>query len=175
MDPLLSIWQARQSLSVSEDTRWKSLSFLLRTYATVEPPPLHLVTSVRAIMLGQGTVMVVRDPHGRHILPGGRREPGEALLATLARELREETGWQASDPRLIGVRHFHHRDPMPAGYPYPYPDFLQLVYAARLDAIDPAGREPDGFELEATLMPVEDARALPLSPGERLLLDAARS
>jgi 8-oxo-dGTP diphosphatase len=38
------------------------------------------------------------------ILPGGCKEPGEAPLACLARELREELGdVRALDPQLVGV------------------------------------------------------------------------
>jgi ADP-ribose pyrophosphatase YjhB (NUDIX family) len=56
-------------------------------------------------------VLVVRDPHEIHILPGGRRAHGETFEQTAVREVREETGWNVGDLHLLGVKHFHHLSP----------------------------------------------------------------
>ena len=50
-------------------------------------------------------VLVVRDPGGQDVMPGGRLEAGESLEDALRREVAEETGWTISRLRRIGFRH----------------------------------------------------------------------
>jgi 8-oxo-dGTP pyrophosphatase MutT (NUDIX family) len=159
--------------AVETDT-WGALRLQVSTYLTrTLPATLALVSSVRAIVLRGGEVLVARDPTRRHILPGGRREAGETVEQTLRREVREETGWEIGPGRLIGLLHFHHLTERPAEYRYPYPDFLHLVYAASGVRCDPAARVADDYELEAVMVPLDGAEALPLMRGERALLAAA--
>ena len=55
------------------------------------PGPIRTVAAV--IRDGDGRVLLVRKHgSGTFIQPGGKREPGEDALATLARELEEELG-----------------------------------------------------------------------------------
>ena len=143
------------------------------TYAleAAASPPLELVTSVRAILTRGAEMMVVRDPGGEHIVPGGRVEDGEGLLDALKRELLEETGWSVrGDPARIGMFHFHILSPKPARYRYPYPDFLQLLYKAEADRYFPEEMEVGGFELGAAFRSHGDVQRLPLTAGELALL-----
>ena len=134
-------------------------------------PPLSLVTSVRAVLMRGSQVMVMRDPDGEHIVPGGRLDDGEGLLEALRRELLEETGWTVrGEPLLIGMFHYHILSPKPAGHRYPYPDFLQLLYLAEADRHFPEAMEVDGFELDAQFRSRDQVNSLSLSAGEIALL-----
>ena len=70
---------------------------------TAAPGTIRTVAAV--IVDGQGRVLLVRK-HGSStfIQPGGKREPGEDALATLARELDEELGVRllAASARRLG-------------------------------------------------------------------------
>lgn len=161
-----------------EQVAWHSGQIRLQvdTYLDSLLPPLELVTSVRAVVLQPGQVLVVRNPDQTHIVPGGRREAREDLLETLARELVEETGWRCTDFHLLGFWHLHHLTPRPPGFRFPYPDFLHLIYAARAVARAdiPAAAVPDEYELESAFLPLAEARRLPFEQrGLILLLDAA--
>ena len=82
--------------------------------------------------------------------------------------------WRHSrHPRQFAVLHFHHLTPKPAGHEYPYPDFLQPIFAVEAEtfqrrAIKRAGEIESGSRMTPT------KRALDvLEPGQRLLLEAA--
>lgn len=156
-----------------EDACWGELRLHVTTYLSRDLPPAELITSARAVVLRADGVLVVRDPVGVHILPGGRRKAGETLEQAVRREVLEETGWAIDPPRLLGVKHFRHVSPKPARYLYPYPDFFQVVYAAQAHRFDPSGRETDGYELDAEFQPTAEVQRLPCPPSERVFLAAA--
>jgi 8-oxo-dGTP pyrophosphatase MutT (NUDIX family) len=142
-------------------------------YLGEEIPPLDAVTSVRSLVFQGGQILVVRDPHGNHIVPGGRREEGEALEATLRREILEETGWTLGVVSLLGFMHFHHLGPKPPEYRYPYPDFVQLVFRAEAGGIVPGAAVTGGWELGSAFHPIAQLAGLNLSSRDRFFLDAA--
>jgi ADP-ribose pyrophosphatase YjhB (NUDIX family) len=156
--------------------RWNDspLQLELKSYLIDAPPPAEYVTSVRAIFVREGRVGVMTNLDGtRHILPGGRVESDEDWLTTLRRELLEEGGWSFSKADLLGVISFRHLTPLPEGYPYPYPDFLQVVYLAQGSAAGDAARKESDYEVDAALVPIEEAHSLPLGTGSKMFLQAA--
>ena len=145
------------------------LEFTLTTVLGGDSPPDRLVTSVRCIVLRENHVLVMTDRDGsRHILPGGRREPNESFVQAVQRELLEETGLAVDLTEVIGYLVFDHLLPRPAGYVYPYPRFMQLVFAGRA----PGTALPhcvDEWAVEASFEPI--AEVLPhMAPSQQVLL-----
>lgn len=181
MEPDLAAFLARHAPQTQESAVWGGGAHPLRitAYLGHELPPLAYVTSVRSIVLGDGdgdgdaTALVLRDRDGLHILPGGRREPGETLEETLRREVLEETGWTLRAPTPLCFLHFRHLSPRPLGHPYPHPDFVQVVYMAQADAYEPDARVADNHELGSDFRPLAAVRALALTAHEQLYLAAA--
>jgi 8-oxo-dGTP pyrophosphatase MutT (NUDIX family) len=171
----LSAFLARHEPAAREVTVWHGgqLQLAVSSYLCAELPPLELVTSVRCVVLRGDSVMVVRDPRETHILPGGRREPGESLEETLERELLEETGWQITEAALLGFRHLRHLTPRPAGYRYPFPEFFQNIYCGSASAWTPGARHPQDDVLEVRFLPAGDLHRLELPPGQQQFLEAA--
>jgi len=120
MEPDLAAFLARHTPQTQESAVWGGGTHPLRitAYLGHELPPLAYVTSVRSVVFHDATALVLRDRDGLHILPGGRREPGETIEETLRREVLEETGWTLRAPTLLGFLHFHHLSPRPPGHPY---------------------------------------------------------
>jgi 8-oxo-dGTP pyrophosphatase MutT (NUDIX family) len=131
----------------------------ITSYVTDILPPVEHVRSVRCVAFRGDSVLALRDQVGAHVLPGGRREPGETLHETLERELLEETGWTIGTPRLIGVvrlRWLQERPPhLPEGSPY-YPEFLWLIHTAEVEAHRPEAFQPQEGDGVPVFLPLSD-------------------
>ena len=64
-----------------------------------------MIDKVGSLTIRDGRVLLCRKAKGTQllILPGGKREDGEASLVCLNRELQEELGVSAESPELLGV------------------------------------------------------------------------
>src|SRR5919108_2169262 len=67
--------------------------------------PGRRMGAAAAIFNAQGNVLLVHHNYGRFNweLPGGASDPGEPIVDTALRELREETGLRAVAERLTGI------------------------------------------------------------------------
>ena len=68
-----------------------------------------ILTNMCLVTDGRGNVLMQdrADPGWSGLVfPGGHVEPGEAIVSSLVREVREETGVTVLDPKLCGLRQF---------------------------------------------------------------------
>ncbi|MBQ5544257.1 MAG: 8-oxo-dGTP diphosphatase [Clostridia bacterium] len=70
-----------------------------------------ILTNMCLLCDAQGRILVENriDEHwGGIALPGGHVEPGEPFVASMVREMQEETGLTVEHPKLCGVCQFTH-------------------------------------------------------------------
>lgn len=65
--------------------------------------PKHIVAVSGLVNHPNGQVLLIRSPHRGWEFPGGQVEEGEDLIEALQREIKEESGVNASIGSLVGV------------------------------------------------------------------------
>jgi hypothetical protein len=79
MDTALSAFLHGLTPTATEADQWGELTFQVAGYLTASAALLEYVTSVRAVVRQGEHALVITSPDRKHILPGGRRDPGESL------------------------------------------------------------------------------------------------
>lgn len=175
MQGTLAAFLAAHEPSAHDTAVWAggALSLQIACYLGAEAPPLDAVTSVRCLVFRDGAVLVVRERVDCHILPGGRREPGETLEQTARREVLEETGWSLGALVPLGFLYFRPTSDARLGHSSSSPDFIHRVYMAEAEHFDSGALQPDGNELGAEFRPLTEVASLELTADQHCLLAAA--
>ena len=122
----------------------------VRGYVAVMPVPDVMVAAVRGVVFRGSRVVVLSESDGtHHVMPGGRREPGEGLEATVRRELLEECGWRVGALRPFAFLHFQHPGPAP---PADWCDFANLIYLTEGAHYDRRSLDPTQGKVRSRLM-----------------------
>ena len=146
---------------------------ILTAYLTVDQPPDSLILAGRALVLQDREVLVIKDPDGEHVLPGGRREAGESPEDAVKREVLEEAGWTLRELEPFAALHLHYETPRPTGVGRViYPDFIWQVFRAKPKDHVPDRRVIGDWEEDAYFRPVS-AMIEVVEPYQRLLLEAS--
>ncbi len=90
-------------------------------------PPDELIANVNIVPFCGDRVVVLTETNGRPSIPGGTREPGEAWLDTLRRELIEEAGAAFVNFQLMGAWRWTTTAPAPYRPHLPHPTAYRLV------------------------------------------------
>jgi ADP-ribose pyrophosphatase YjhB (NUDIX family) len=165
--PGLTIAMSLGGPVASQEIAWAGGALPLRVSAYLTTPelPLELVSSVRCIVWVGDRLVFCENKDGCHPWPGGRRVDGESYADTAVREVHEETGWHVDRASLmqLGWLRLTHLGTKPAISTGPHPDFLQLVFTARVTGRDAAAKagwtDTDGYELASSLVTLDDAIA----------------
>ncbi|MEJ7837352.1 MAG: NUDIX domain-containing protein [Thermomicrobiales bacterium] len=109
----LDVFLSTHTAVASESALWRGgqIKFTVSLFLTTDMPPDELVTSARCMIVAFDQVLVLTNPDGEHILPGGRRERRESIEDALVREVYEETGITVQSSEHIAISHYHHESP----------------------------------------------------------------
>lgn len=133
------------------------MSYAAWLRARVGPEPVILVYATAVIRDEAGRVLFQRrGDFPVWGIPGGILEPGETIRQTLVREAREETGYEISPGRFVGL--YTSSD---YAFSYPNGDRVQQVTACFECVITGGEGCPDGSEaLEQAFLPLDEAPPL---------------
>jgi len=159
-----------------DDAQWPTIRVRVRTFVGVIDIPDVLISSVRSVVLRRGQVVLVRERTGEsHVTPGGRREAGESIEATVRREVLEECGWHVGRLVPIGCFYIVPLDPAPpADFKYFWGEMIHLIHASDGVRYEPRARDRTQIEEGSRLQSVKRAMA-EIPAGQRAILNAARS
>ena len=159
------------------DARWVPLEDVLSGAVPTVPMVLEALERHRtarrqrlaayALVRREGRILLTRHSErgprpGTWTLPGGGLEHGEAPANAVAREVREETGLEATVGALLGVHDEHFTGTAPSGREEDFHG-VHLVFAADVGAGSPRVEIAGGTTDDARWVDVEDVLAGRLS------------
>jgi ADP-ribose pyrophosphatase YjhB (NUDIX family) len=165
--------QASPFTSLATASWRRGIDLGIRSYISSETPPGELVSSVRAVVLREDSVLTMTNLYGDHILPGGRVEEGETHSEALRRELFEEARVELAIMGRIGFMHLRHTSPKPEDYRYLYPVFIWQIWAASLVEFRPDLMVDDGCEVSFRLLSFQEIGELNLDSHRAAFLEEA--
>ena len=163
---------AKYDVIATEFVSWGEVQLREESYLLDELPPDEFISSVRCIVRREEKILVIQGKTEKYIVPGGRREAGESIMDTMERELLEEVGWAVRNTKLLGIIRFQHLTPKPPNHPYPYPNFLWLIFEGETAEYRPEAMEEDEYVLGSEFRPLSDP--LPLNPNQMVFLETIR-
>jgi 8-oxo-dGTP diphosphatase len=127
---------------------------------TVGPVPDELISRLHLVArTGRGDVIVCRSVQGWRFLPGGTREPGEALPELARRELMEEAGAQVlGDVRIFAAHVADSERDRPFRPHLPHPRAYWAYGVTSAELVASPTNPPDG-ELVVEVLTLPPAEA----------------
>lgn len=126
----------------------------------VGPQPDQLISRIHCVAVDpRSQVIVCRSIQQWRFLPGGTREPGEAIIETVRRELLEEAGAKITgEPLIFAAQISRSRRQQPYRPHLPHPLSHWAFAVVRAEVVQPPTNPEDGEEvIEVRSMAVPQA------------------
>ena len=127
---------------------------------TAELPPDDMIANVNIVPRVGDRWVMIRFASGVWWVPGGTREPGEAISDTMRRELREEAGAELLSASFFGAWRCRSTQPEPYRPHVPHPIFYRAVAVGDVRVTGAPAVPPDGEEIrDVAVLPLDEAVA----------------
>lgn len=137
-----------------------TVPMVLDALARYRPATRQRVAAYALVVRDDDAVLLTRHSGrgprpGTWTLPGGGLGHGESPAQAVTREVREETGLEATVGRLLGVHDEHFTGTAPNGREEDYHG-VHLIFDATVDAGEPTVQDPAGTTDEARWVPLDE-------------------